>query len=367
MAISVLFLTCLSGSLSQAQVPQVPWSLIETTTPREPYANALFDLAEQHYPAIFTGHQSTVILDGYSTMGWEWSWIYRYYPVTKTYLALQSLDYSVYMSGPSFGPDFIKAGYYFDLMKLFPSGIIRPGSNRCVNIGSPEPGIAAFYRGIEDFESTEDYIVSWESGENGGIEVTRHAGSFPDHLHFYTEKEHIITAGGLRYLASSSRTYTGQDPEMDQVEPVPYVKSKESVYQAPGLLLGPSSRYCLGQSWLSAPVAKTVNYTYDPGSIAGSKQTESALTETLFSVNYVIGVNIPVTVRAGTFNTVAIWTNNTAHFIDVETGILVAGTEHIRDALDSRIESWRWKYRHEQELYAIESSGMCPVELCGNN
>jgi len=349
----LVFLTCTLCAVSQARAQ---WPL--EPLPGEPLAEALFDLAERHFPEVFTSPESTVILDGYRTDGWEWSWFYRYYPGSNTYLAFNSYEVSIYVLGPTFGPEVINAGHLYDLLKLFPSGIIRPGSAQCVEIGSPEPGTTAYYRGIEGFEGTENTSVSWQPGRNGGTEVLRHAGSFPDYQHYYMETEHIITDAGLSYLAYSSRTYTGQDPDPESIESVANVESKESLYNAPGLLLGPASRYCLGQSWLSAPVAKTLNYTYFPTSNSGSMPPESMLAETLMSVSYVVSVDTPISVRAGYFHTVVILTNGTLRFIDIETGILVFGTEFIRDTLDNRIESWRWKYRQEQELHALIPGGV---------
>lgn len=338
------------GAVSQAHAQERPIRYL---------AEALFDLAESHYPELFTSSESTVVMDepdAFKKHGWQWRWFYRYYPQSNTYLAVNEFDQSIYVFGPAFGPDVTKAGWLDEVLRWFPPGLIKSGSDECVEIGSPTPDTTAYYGG-----GRWDQVVSWQPGPNGGIEVLRHAGRYYPRQHLFTETESVTSNAGLSYREAWSRTYIRQEHASESVWKQ---ESETALYDSPGLLLGPTDRYCVGQAWLSASVTGTSTSTYFPASVAGPMPALSAQWKTEITASYVVSINTPIQVQAGEFVTVELVTNGQKRWIDVETGIPVKGIEILNDPDD-----WDWDsgYVNTFELYALEYSGQCPVKICGGN
>jgi len=82
-------------------------------------ANRLFDYAEWRYPEVFSSAESTQSIIGSSGAETEpWRWVYRYYPGSDTYLAVNEKEFAVYVYGPEFGPEVTLVGNLNDLMRL---------------------------------------------------------------------------------------------------------------------------------------------------------------------------------------------------------------------------------------------------------
>lgn len=77
-------------------------------------ASQLFDWAEDHFTEYFPSHQTNRAMNG---------WVYRYYPESKTYLAV--IDWHVYVLGGPFGTGVIDVGNltdYFTPVATVPAG-----------------------------------------------------------------------------------------------------------------------------------------------------------------------------------------------------------------------------------------------------
>ncbi|MCP5346216.1 MAG: hypothetical protein R3F41_00475 [Gammaproteobacteria bacterium] len=341
----------------------------------------LFDLAELHYPEFFTTHEVTLALkvqetveeqDRYGSYSHYWNWFYRYYPGSDTYLAVNEKENAVYVFGTYFGPEITKVGAVEEVLRLFPSSMNSSFSDECVEVGSLDPGTTAYYGWTDNSpgpfflfavpDRTEgDSVVSWLPGAGGSTEVLTHHGSFLNYLHLYTEKEIVTSNTGLNYRVSSSRTYAAAE---FSAEPG-WHKASETTQYSPGLLLGPSSRYCVGQTWLSASVAESSTYSYFPTTTAVPMPPSTALTETALSLSYVVNVKARIKVQAGEFDSVEIitmdpenWTGHT-RWVDVATGILIK---------DGPANTYTTPAtRQSRELYLLQASGRCTLTICGEN
>jgi len=368
-----LFLLCALGTRAQA-FEDFWWEEIRADHYRR---ELLFDLAELHYPALFTSNESTGVLevqelveggDGYDPYSYTWNWYYRYYPQSNTYLAVNSVENAVYVYGPPFGPVPARAGGVDEVLRLFPSGMNRSYTNECVEIGSPTPGMTAYY-GPElsppgsfflpniPNRSEGDSVVSWKSGANGGTEVLTYHGSFLHNLQLSSVTEQIAGLAGLTYLESSRSTYNVDEA---LAEFGWYTTSETTLYK-PGLLLGPANRFCVGQAWLSAPVARSSTYAYLPSTSGSPAPPSSAQAETGLTVSYVVSVNTPVEVQAGQFDTVEIITNSRRRWIDIETGILV------KEVSADTYNTNEYDQFMDRELYLLDTSGPCMLAICSGN
>ena len=286
-------------------------------------ADTLFGFAELQYPDIFTSAESTHVLIGAGgTEPWQWRWLYRYYTASNTYLAVNEKEFSVYVYGPPFGPDITRVGTFPEVLKIIGAGIVNPGSQECVDAGFPEAGTVASYYG-SDYSRALQFITSWQDGDNGTTLIQEQHlvvnDPFAGLQGANRVEDRVISHSGLLYLESSSSEYDQPVHRTQEYLPVSRIESQYN----PGLLLGPASRFCVGQIWVSPPVSMTESLT--PALAGRPPILESG--ESPWSIGRVDAVNVPLQVQAGHFVTVEAtifrpWEILT-RWTDVVTGIVV--------------------------------------------
>ncbi|MCP5346217.1 MAG: hypothetical protein R3F41_00470 [Gammaproteobacteria bacterium] len=339
-----------------------PLSITDFSWAEEPQDRALFQIAdavlaraEARFPALLAPKSPTQILaDDVKGYPWTWVWFFRYYAASDTYLAINEYEESVYAFGPVFGPQPLKVGKVNDLAQSLGSGMIRPGSGECVELPSPKPGTNAYYKGQDvqwgqdplTGEWLHDSLVSWQLNEQGGSDIIRHVGSLQSLVHLFTETASVSSYDGLSYLNGYRRAYRHPGP---MTQSSVYLKSDTKEY-IPGRLLGPSNRYCVGQTWLSSGAMVNSVYTYY------SARPMPPWIETFYhpiDLEQVVSIDTTVEVSAGTFITVEIrsllrpWKKT--RWIDIESGIMVKDYEYYCcDWYDSTVT---------QELILLEVAG----------
>lgn len=279
------------------------------------FVETLFDFAELQYPEIFPTPETTQVFQEDSFQ----YWIYRYYAASHTYLAVK--DYVVYVYGPNFGPKITSVGNLDEVLKLVTPGLVNPGSQECVNIGYPEAGTVARYAGTKYFHYFGSQI-SWQVGEEGLKLIGEKSYVDQDIYSSYLGVDRIVSISGMDYIKWSSREYDS-NVYMPDDDLLPTQRKVEWLYD-PGLLLGPTSRYCVGQRWYSPGVPMSE-------SLFRSREGSPSIVlpnQSQISIGMVNAINIPITVTAGDFVTVLTTVvggegETLTRWTDIETGIVV--------------------------------------------
>ncbi|MBB1489014.1 hypothetical protein [Oceanospirillum sediminis] len=255
----------------------------------------IFNWAEGEYSSFFApGGQATASDD---------PWTYRYYSATGTYLGINTAD-EVYVMGGSFGSAPVKVGSVSEFLAIINNstgngGTDTGGSGGCVNVPLPSSGT-----------STSFTITDEESGATGTMTITYNQVSNTRSVTTSTSK-YSVTG-----FDSESSSVTTSDYRIDNgyvyeskvvteaTSSTPFGSFSDilTIEYSPEYLAGPALTYCEGQTWSSPSVQQTITSTNTL--IPGSGSTISENTDVESGV--VEGVNVSVTVPAGTFNAVVL-------------------------------------------------------------
>jgi len=201
-------------------------------------------------------------------------------------------------------------------------------------IPSPAPGTKALYRqeypdywGMDPMTAEDGSLLSWQPNDQGGVDIIRHIGNLQNQKHFSTSISSVTSVDGLSYLNSVRTTF---NPLTTFSEDYAWNREAYSEEYSPPILLGPSERFCVGQTWLKVGGKALFSATYLPTTKAEKEQMPLSSGEWKFGTDMwqVISTSTPIEVPAGRFNTVEISTlpggpGGDSKWIDIETGVTV--------------------------------------------
>lgn len=257
----------------------------------------IFNWAEGEYSSFFApSGQATASAD---------PWSYRYYSTTGTYLGINTAD-EVYVMGGSFGSAPVKVGSVSEFLAIINNstgngggGTDTGGSGGCVNVPLPSNGI-----------STSFTITDEESGATGTSTITYNEVSNTRSVTtatvkfsvsgFDTESSTVTTSD---YRIDNGYVYESKDvTEVTSTTSFGSFNEVVTTEYSPEYLAGPILSFCEGQTWSSPSVQQSITTTNN--TIPGAGSTISSNTDVESGV--VEGVNVSVTVPAGTFNAVVL-------------------------------------------------------------
>ena len=217
------------------------------------------------------------------------------------------------------------------------SRIISLGSGACGNFVFPAAGT-----------QTRSRITAQELDDDG--QPTGGTFTFEQtmlwiessNLQTTTRTEWAISAGGGqtttiiestdRYqIMNNARYLTDSDSTTDTTISIPgfqqqQLSSSETVYESPGLLVGPADTVCDNGEWYVAETTSTITNEFQTP-LPGVPSEQTFVSDSAPATTVVDGVNLSVTVEAGTFNTIKIITTNedgeSIIWFDMATGVTV--------------------------------------------